>query len=63
MEPYGTLTRGKTRPKKISYSDLERYGTIWNNMEPYGTLPRGKWMKKKLSYSDLEPYGTIWNPN
>ena len=30
MEPYGTLTRGKTRPRKLSYSDLEPYGTIWN---------------------------------
>ena len=43
--------------KKVSYSDLEPYGTIWNHMEPYGTLPRGKRRQKKSSYADLESYG------
>ena len=47
--------------KKLSYSDLEPYGTIWNHMEPYETQTRGKTRPKNLSYSDLEPYGSIWN--
>ncbi len=47
--------------KKLSYLDLEPYGTIWNHIEPLETLDRGKTGHKKLNYSDLEPYGTIWN--
>ncbi len=58
MEPFLEADRWR---KKLSYSDLEPYGTTWYHMEPYGTLTRGKRRPKKLSYSDLEPYGTIWN--
>ncbi len=38
---YGTLPRDQKMPKKLSYSVLEPYGTIWNHMETFLEVKRG----------------------
>ena len=61
MEPYGTLPTGKKGPKKLSYSDLEPYGTIWNHMEPFLELKRGTKNQITQIWNNKGPYGTILN--
>ncbi len=47
--------------KKLSYSDLEPYGTIWNHMEPYGTIWNPNYWWIDAEKSKLLRFGTIWN--
>jgi hypothetical protein len=57
--PYGTLSNGITLLKKISYSDLEPYGTIWNPVQRNNLVEKSKLLRFGTIWNHMEP---IWNP-